>query len=197
MGPSYLWVYPTIVTGLWLAWFAYWIISSQTAKETARVESAVSRAMHLVPLLAGIFLIAAAPQFFARWPWLSIHVLPWNTDTYWCGVAPLVAGLAFTVWARVHLGRNWSGIVTLKQGHELVRSGPYRWVRHPIYTGLIIAFLGTAVAYNALRCFVGVALIAASFVRKLHVEERFMRAQFGEEYSRYAASTAALLPLVY
>jgi protein-S-isoprenylcysteine O-methyltransferase Ste14 len=197
MGPSYLWVYPTIVTGLWLAWLAYWIVSSQAAKETARAESAVSRGMHLVPVLAGAFLIGGAPQFFARWPWLSMHVLPWNLDTYWWGVALLAGGLAFTVWARVHLGRNWSGIVTLKQGHELVRSGPYRWVRHPIYTGLIIAFLGTAVAYNALRCFLGVVLCAAAFVLKLHVEERFMRERFGEEYSRYAASTAALLPLVY
>ena len=96
-----------------------------------------------------------------------------------------------------HLGRNWSGIITVKEGHELIRTGPYRWIRHPIYTGLLVAFLGHAIAFNALRCFLGVLLCAVSLLRKMRIEERFMLEQFGDEYSRYAAKTAALLPLVY
>ena len=72
-------------------------------------------------------------------------------SAYWIGLALLCAGLAFAVWARVELGRNWSGSVTVKEGHELIRSGPYAYVRHPIYTGLIAALIGTAVIIGTLR----------------------------------------------
>ena len=197
MPASLRWIYPAVVAALWVVWFLYWMISARAAKETARSESGGSRAMHVIPLLLGVLLFASAPQLFARWPWVSMHVLPWRAETYWVGVALLAAGLAFTVWARVRLGRNWSGIITVKEGHELVRSGPYRWIRHPIYTGLMVAFLGHAIAYNELRCFLGVLLCVAALLRKMSIEERFMREQFGEEYSRYAATTAALVPLVY
>jgi protein-S-isoprenylcysteine O-methyltransferase Ste14 len=190
-----VWIYPAVVSGLWTAWILYWYASARGTKATARVESAGSRWMHLLPLITGVLLVLYSP--IVPWPAMRAHVLPWGTSAYWIGVALLAAGLAFTVWARVHLGRNWSGIVTLKEGHELIRSGPYRWVRHPIYTGLLTAFVGNAIAYNAAGSFIGVALCGVSLVRKLRIEERFMRERFGEEYSRYAASTAALVPLVY
>ena len=106
----------------------------------------------------------------------------------------LAAGLAFSVWARVHLGTNWSGEVTVKQGHELIRSGPYAWVRHPIYTGLILALLGTAVTTNRVAAVLGMAIIVASFVLKLRAEEVFMRETFPGEYERYAAAVPALVP---
>jgi protein-S-isoprenylcysteine O-methyltransferase Ste14 len=191
------WIYPAITSALWVAWFTYWMVSSRNTKEIARIESAGSRAKHLVPLIVGCVLFAGPPQLFPSWPWLSMHVLPWNAYTYWTGVALLASGFAFSIWAREHLGRNWSGIITVKEGHELIRTGPYRWIRHPIYTGLLVAFLGHAIAFNALRCFLGVLLCAVSLLRKMCIEERFMREQFGDEYSRYAAKTAALLPLVY
>src|SRR5579862_8366017 len=130
MSASQVWIYPAIITGMWLAWLVFWRVSAQGGKPTARVESAGSRFMHLLPLFAGICLLGMSPV--THLPVLSEHALPWSRRTYWFGVALQAAGLAFTVWARVHLGRNWSGMVTLKEGHELVRSGPYRWVRHPI-----------------------------------------------------------------
>lgn len=195
MNAGAMWIYPSVITAMWLAWVVFWLVSASSAKVTARVESAQSRLLHLVPLLAGIFLIEQSPV--APWRVLSMHALPGTLATYWCGATLQAAGLLFTVWARLRLGRNWSGIVTLKQGHELIRTGPYRWVRHPIYTGLLVAFLGNAICANAVGSFIGVAICGAAFVRKLRIEEGFLRTQFGEEYSLYAAETRALLPLLY
>jgi protein-S-isoprenylcysteine O-methyltransferase Ste14 len=98
------------------------------------------------------------------------------------------------VWARVYIGRNWSGTVTLKEGHELIRSGPYALVRHPIYTGLLLAFTGTAIACGDPAAVIGLALVLASFLYKLRIEEGFMRAVFPEQYASYAARVPALVP---
>ena len=99
------------------------------------------------------------------------------------------------MWARVHLGRNWSGSVTVKEGHELIRSGPYRYVRHPIYTGLLAAVLGSAIASGTVRALLGLLIIAAALLRKLRVEERFMRETFPGEYQRYARTDAGAHPV--
>jgi protein-S-isoprenylcysteine O-methyltransferase Ste14 len=115
---------------------------------------------------------------------------------FWVGAALTAAGLLFTVWARVHLGTNWSGTVTLKRGHELITSGPYAFVRHPIYTGLLLAFLGSALARDEWRGVLALALVALALWRKLRNEERWMREQFGDAYSAYSKRVAALVPRV-
>src|SRR5262249_43347196 len=148
-----------LIVGLWLAWLAYWIAAARGVKDTRRQESAASRATHVVPLvLAGALLASSRLPV----PWLQHRLLPATAAAYWAGVAVLAAGLGFTVWARQHLAGNWSGTVTLKRDHELIRSGPYGWVRHPIYTGLLTAVLGTAVAMNDWRGTLGLALLAAA-----------------------------------
>jgi protein-S-isoprenylcysteine O-methyltransferase Ste14 len=110
------------------------------------------------------------------------------------GVALVIIGLAFAVWARAHLGSNWSGTVTIKQDHELIRSGPYAYVRHPIYTGLLAALLGTTVASGTVHAAVGLAIITVALIRKSRVEERFMREIFPDAYPRYSAEVPALIP---
>ena len=92
------------------------------------------------------------------------------------------------------LAGNWSGTVTLKQDHSLTRTGPYRLVRHPIYTGILTALLGSAIAEAERRGFAGLALIILAFLRKIAIEERFLIAQFGEAYARYRAEVSALIP---
>ena len=184
-------IYRQLMLGLWLAWLLYWVISALSAKTTRRRESLGSRLSHVVPLLIGVALIV--------WPrvpsdWLSLRLLPHRPLTYAVGVALLVLGLAFTVWARLHLGRNWSGTVTLKEGHELIRSGPYAYVRHPIYTGLLVALLGSAVACGELRAMIGLSVVAGAFIRKLRIEERLMREIFPGQYQRYCAQVPALVP---
>jgi protein-S-isoprenylcysteine O-methyltransferase Ste14 len=184
-------LYRHLIAFLWLTWALYWSVSALSNKTTQRRESIGSRLSHLVPLSVGGVLIAwrDVPA-----PGLNLHLWPRPFAVYWIGVAILAAGLVFAVWARVHLGGNWSGSVTVKQGHELIRSGPYAYVRHPIYTGLLAAVLGTVIVSDTVRAVIGLAIIAAALVRKLSTEERFMRETFPGQYQRYSAEVPALIP---
>jgi protein-S-isoprenylcysteine O-methyltransferase Ste14 len=183
-------IYRQLMLGLWLTWVLYWVAAAFSAKTTQRRESLGSRLSHVVPLLVGVALIVW-PR--VPWEWLSLPVLP-HRPLYAVGLALLIPGLAFTVWARLHLGRNWSGTVTRKEGHELIRSGPYAYVRHPIYTGLLVALLGSAVACGELRAMIGLGVVAGAFIRKLRIEERFMREIFPGQYQRYCTEVPALVP---
>jgi protein-S-isoprenylcysteine O-methyltransferase Ste14 len=176
---------------LWFAWGAYWMASAVSNKSTRRRESPASRLLHIVPLTLGGMLLA---WYDMPGAWLAQRLWGRSLTAWWVGFALLGAGLAFSVWARVHLGRNWSGSVTVKEGHELIRSGPYAYVRHPIYTGLLAAVLGTAIASGSVRAALGFLIIAAALLRKLRVEEGFMRETFPGEYERYSAALPALVP---
>jgi protein-S-isoprenylcysteine O-methyltransferase Ste14 len=131
-----------------------------------------------------------------RLTWLDQRFLPPTMIAYWLGLIMLAVGIAFAVWARHDLGRNWSGTVTVKQDHELIRSGPYRLVRHPIYTGLLLAILGTAVAFGEWRGLLAFGLLTGSLLLKLRIEERFMGESFPDEYARYRAEVPALIPFI-
>jgi protein-S-isoprenylcysteine O-methyltransferase Ste14 len=178
---------------LWLAWLAYWFFAALNVKRTRRREGIGSLILN-----RGLLAICALLLAFERQPlsWLSARFLPLSMVFYWIGLVMLAAGLAFAIWARRHLGRNWSANVTVKRDHELIRSGPYRLVRHPIYTGLLLAILGTAVAIGEWRSLIAFALITVGFVLKLKTEERFMSETFGEQYARYRAEVPALIPFV-
>jgi protein-S-isoprenylcysteine O-methyltransferase Ste14 len=183
--------YRQLMLWLWSAWFVYWVVCALSVKSTQRRESLGSRLSHVVPLLTGVALILW-PR--VPWQWLSLRLLPPGPLQVALGLVLLALGLAFTVWARVYLGRNWSGMVTVKEGHELIRSGPYAYVRHPIYTGLLVALLGSAVACGELRALIGLGIVAGAFIRKLRIEERFMRELFPQQYPRYCAEVPALIP---
>ncbi len=184
--------YRQLILGLWLAWLLYWLVTAAVVKPTRRRESSGSRISHWLPLLLGIYLVS--------WPnvragWLSRQLFPDVPLRYALATVVVALGLAFTVWARMHLSGNWSGSVTQKEGHELIRSGPYSHVRHPIYTGLILALIGSAIALGEPRGFLGVLLALGAWVRKLRIEEGFMREIFPGQYERYAAEVPALVPL--
>ena len=180
------------IPALWVAWLLYWSVAAFGAKANRREESFASRLSHIVPLALGIALLATLHVPFA---WLATRILPPSAVWFWLGLALVVLGLAFSVAARVWLGNNWSGMVTLKQDHELIRSGPYRWVRHPIYTGLLLAILGSAIALGEWRGLVALVLVAVAFLRKVAIEERFLTQQFGAAYARYRAEVPALVPM--
>jgi protein-S-isoprenylcysteine O-methyltransferase Ste14 len=120
--------------------------------------------------------------------------VPWLA---WTSVALAVAGLGLTWWARVHLGRQWSVAVTLKADHTLVRTGPYAITRHPIYTGLLLPLAATALVFDTLSAWLGLALLAAGLVLKLRQEERLLSAHFGAAYRTYQSQVRALLPGIW
>jgi protein-S-isoprenylcysteine O-methyltransferase Ste14 len=187
-------LYDNLIPILWVAWCVYWYVSSRDTKASRRVESPGSRAAHILPLI-----VAAALLWLPTLPggFLCGRLLPRTPTTYLVGVALVAIGLGFSVWARVHLGRNWSGIVTLKEGHELIRSGPYALARHPIYTGLLLAFAGSALARDEWRGVLAVAIVFVALWRKLRLEERWMVETFGDAYQRYRADVKALIPFVF
>jgi len=183
--------YKFLFPALWIAFFVYWGVRSASVKPTERLEPASSRITRLLLLLCTIALLALprVPLAFLNQRFLSSGAWP-----FWTGAAITVAGLLFCVAARQHLGNNWSQAVTVKKDHELITSGPYALVRHPIYTGMLLGLAGTAVAVAEWRGLVAVALAFIALWSKLTLEEKWMREHFGSSYEEYSRRVAALVP---
>ena len=182
-----------IMSALWIAWLIYWTVSAIRVKPAVWREPALSRALHWVLLLLAVLLLDA-PGWFP--PAFTQRIWPSSDMLTLAGTVLVALGLGFTVWARLHLGRNWSGSVTVKDEHSLVRSGPYRRVRHPIYTGLLLAIAGTALPIGEVRGPVALLLVLAAFLWKIRVEEQRMSETF-PDYVGYRRESAALIPFVY
>jgi protein-S-isoprenylcysteine O-methyltransferase Ste14 len=178
---------------LWLGWLLYWWVSARSVKLTRWREPLASQLLHRVPLMLAAILLAAPGWLPAA---LNRRFLPPGPLLPSLGVMLLAAGLGFSIWARRHLGENWSSDVAVKEGHALVRSGPDGRLRHPIYTGLLLAFLGTGLAIGEWRAVLAVPLALVAFGLKSWREEQQMRRIF-PEYERYRRETAALIPFVY
>ena len=174
--------------GLWIVLSVYWELAARHASQPATRESGASRALHLALVGAGqLVLLLPIPGLRARW----VAPLP---AVIAVGLAIEVAAVAFSIWARRTLGRHWSGAITTKVGHELIRSGPYRWVRHPIYTGMFALSIGTALVSGEMHTLVGFALLIVAFARKIALEERLLARTFGAEWQDYRATTKAVVP---
>lgn len=176
---------------LWLAFCVIWLVSALKTKPAQQRESISSRLSYTVFVFAAFYLVFG--KEITR-PWLRIHLFPPNRLSEVLGVALTAAGIGFAVWARFYLGGNWSGTVTVKVGHELVRTGPYRFVRHPIYTGLIVALLGTALQRAQVRDLIAILLLYVGFKMKSKIEEHAMISTFGAEYAEYSRRTGAIVP---
>lgn len=184
--------YRHLIAWLWIAVALYWAIASFGTKRTARREPVASRLLYVAALVLGGVLLAWHHSVWGQV--LDLRLWPRAPLPYFIGLAVLVAGLAFAVWARVHLGRNWSGNVTVKEGHELIRTGPYGYVRHPIYTGFLTGVLGTTICSGTLRAALALAIIGTALIVKLRAEERFMRETFPGQYEKYSEEVPALVP---
>jgi len=183
-------IHSYLFAAMWLGYIAYWWAMSRNVKVTERSESGSSRLIRLLAIACAVALLwpSRVPL-----PLLQERFLPPGAWCFWTGAAVTAAGL-FSVWGRRHLGRNWSQSVTVKEGHELITSGPYALVRHPIYTGLLLGFLGCAVARGEWRGLAAVAIVLSILWRKLSLEEKWMRAQFGQSYEAYCRHVSALVP---
>ena len=189
-----LWFYQLSFPVVWISFFLYWQIKAANTKATQRLEPAASRILRVLIFLLAIVLLSTTR---IPLPWLYLPLWPVGLWPFWLGAAVTIAGLLFAVWARQHLGRNWSRSVTIKQDHELITTGPYAAVRHPIYTGVLTGFLGMAIAISQVRGFIVFVLVFLVFWLKLRMEEQWMRSQFGDVYVAYARQTAALMPYIF
>ncbi len=179
------------VNDLWIVFAAYWLISAFKRKKTKQRESIQQRMLYIAPILIAVFFLYNPSANFG---WLGTYFAPHTLGIQWAGVAVMAAGLAFAVWARVHLGTNWSGVVTLKEGHELIRTGPYRSVRHPIYTGILIGFLGSAIVNGQVRGLIALAIIWGSFYIKARREEALLAQEFGPKFEEHTRHTGMFAP---
>lgn len=177
-----------------MAFLLLWTAVALTAKRTELKEDHGSRALHILIELAAFYLLW--PQHFA-WRWPNAHILPDTLTTVFFGWVMFLGGLAFALWARSMLGRNWSANVTIKVGHTLIRNGPYGIVRRPIYTGLLTAMLGTAIIENELHTYLAVPIALLGWKTKSLVEERFMQRQFGHEYLVYQHQVKGIVPYLW
>jgi len=185
----YAWLIPVI----WLVWLSFWIFSSRDVGTTSEREPPMSRRIHLSLVGAAIALIAL-PVF--RRGLLGWHWLPATAFVFFIGAAILVAGCIFAIWARRYLGTNWSGTISVKEEHELVRNGPYAFARHPIYTGFIMGIAGTAIALGELRGILAFLLFLVAYLRKIRIEEKWLIAHFGQSYEDYRKDVRALIPFI-
>ena len=180
---------------IWTVFWVLWVLPAVFGKRTIRRQTSGSRILQIILLLVAYVLIVNGGL---GWNWLNQRLVPAGSGfRLRSGYGLLLAGMLFAGWARVFLGGNWSSNVTLKQDHTLIQSGPYRIVRHPIYTGLLVALLGTAIALGELRCFIGVILAAVAWKMKSINEEALMVEEFGDQYTRYRLQVKGLVPYLW
>jgi protein-S-isoprenylcysteine O-methyltransferase Ste14 len=187
------WLYVSFFPTIWIAFLLYWEVKARHTKATQRLEPVASRIVRSLVILSAVALLML-PRI--PLPWLYLPLWPSGFWPFWLGAAFTVVGLLFAVWAREYLGANWSRSVTIKQDHQLVMNGPYALVRHPIYTGLLAAILGSVIALAQLRGLIAFALFSLVLWAKLRVEEEWMRGQFGASYEAYSRRVAAVVPFI-
>jgi protein-S-isoprenylcysteine O-methyltransferase Ste14 len=179
------------IVGCWIVFGAFWAITALGTKRTVERQDMSSRLSHTIPIVVGAWLLVKGTSDPEP---LGDRVIPHTVPVLAAGLTLTVAGLALALWARVTLGGNWSGIVTFKEDHELIRHGPYGHVRHPIYSALLLMVLGSALAIGTLGALVGLPLIGLGVWLKVRQEEALMAQHFPAEYTSYRSQVRALIP---
>jgi protein-S-isoprenylcysteine O-methyltransferase len=183
-----------VISTCWGAFLLVWVLAALFTKRTAYHQSGARRLRYLLPIVLGWYLFFRG---YRLGPPFNIHIIP-ETDAILVGAAVLcLCGVSFCLWARAVLGRNWSGTITLKENHELIVRGPYRLVRHPIYTGLLAMLIATAIEQGHIAAMLGLVLMFVSFWIKLSDEEEVMLGQFSDQYRAYQLRTKRIVPFVF
>lgn len=176
---------------LWVLLLVLWAAAAPFAKKIVLQEPTLTWLAQMAAFVAAMYLLVFPPLPIA---WLNRPLFPATVLICLIGAGLVTVGIAFVAWARLTLGRNWSSSSALKQDHELIRSGPYRWVRHPIYTGLSVAILGSALEHGEVRSLLAVAICAIGFWSRIRAEEQLLMQQFQSEYTAYADEVPAFFP---
>ncbi len=175
----------------WMIWAICWLAMAFFNKSTKRSESVMQRFEHLLPAMVGFALIFREGFGGA---WLARPIFVAGPTLLLLCVMVTMLGLLFSVWARLALGANWSGSVTIKSNHQLIRRGPYRSIRHPIYTGMLAALLAVAITQGLWSGAVGFALVFFALYRKARREELFLSQEFGDGFAEHRQHTGMFLP---
>lgn len=175
----------------WVIFLLYWFISARKLKAVKEREPHAERIVYMAFMVTTYFLMF---NDFLSFGWLGRRFIPASPLLGAIGVAVTFAGIALAIWARWHLGQNWSATVTVKEGHELIRSGPYERIRHPIYTGMLTGFAGTALALGEYRGLLALAIATTCFFLKARKEERYLVKEFGERFEEHIRRTGMFLP---
>jgi len=176
--------------GCWVIFSLYWDVAAKNSTPAKSSEAKASRGIHVFLANVSLILIAVPIHGFGRF-------LPASPLVMVVGLALEIAGLSLAIWARRHLGRNWSGEITIKQEHQLIQTGPYRHLRHPIYTGLLTMYVGMTIATGEWLGLLGLAVGLMAYWRKTRIEEATLSAAFGAEYETYRADTWAIVPGIF
>lgn len=175
----------------WIVFLVYWLVSALKRKDAKRKESWPERMRHVLPMAAAYTLMFAE---VAHYRWLGARFVPPFELFGIIGTIVTIAGIGLAIWARWHLGTNWSATISIRADHELIHSGPYRRIRHPIYTGMLLAFAGTALALGEVRGVIAFGIVLTAFYFKARKEESFLRQEFGERFAEHAQRTGMFLP---
>jgi protein-S-isoprenylcysteine O-methyltransferase Ste14 len=184
-------VFRLLIQVPWIVFLIYWIARAFNTRATREKEPFASRYGVLAVEIAGYLLIFGVRTRIA---FLEARVFSHSFARAVVGVILTWAGIALTIWARRHLAENWSARVTIKEGHELIRTGPYAHFRHPIYSGLILATFGSALAIAKWRCVFGLCLVVAGYWFKARKEEAMLEQKFGEPFREHKRHTGFLIP---
>jgi protein-S-isoprenylcysteine O-methyltransferase Ste14 len=180
-----------LIEGPWIVFVAYWAVGALKTRRTKRKESFASRYGILFLEIIGFVLLFSDD---AEIGFLGRPVIHRTYALAVTGVVLTWAGIALVLWARWHLGQYWSARITIKEDHKLIRTGPYARLRHPIYSGLDLAAIGSALAIDQWRCVIGICLIVLGYVIKAKREEAMLAAQFGADFQEHCRHTGFLLP---
>jgi protein-S-isoprenylcysteine O-methyltransferase Ste14 len=176
----------------WLLFAAYWLVTALGSKKPSKTESPSGRIGHIAFMAVAFFLLYdPAPPFL---DWLNRSFIPDERWIVWLGAWLTLAGAFFAIWARATIGKEWSAEVQIKEGHQLIRSGPYAHIRHPIYTGILLAVAGSAVSIGEYRALLALGIMWIGFARKAKKEESFLAAQFGPAFDEHQRRTGFFLP---
>lgn len=183
-----------VINTSWGVFFVVWVVAALFTKRTVYREASFQRLRYVVPIVIGWFLLFRGGR---RLPYpLNLPIIP-HIDAIVAAAAILcVFGLGVCLWARAVLGRNWSGVVTLKEEHELIVRGPYQFVRHPIYTGLLTMLAATVIYQGHLGGIIGLVLVFVSLWIKLSEEEELMLKQFPDQYAAYRERVKRIIPFL-
>jgi protein-S-isoprenylcysteine O-methyltransferase Ste14 len=180
-----------IVDGFWFVWVVYWVIAATRKKRTHHRDSPAFQVPQILLTLLGFGLLS---KNWLRFGPLDERFVPTEPAFLAAGIALTFTGLAFAIWARVHLGRNWSGGVRIGLEHELIRSGPYARIRHPIYTGMLAGVFGTSIVIGRWHSLLGAGLMTLGFWLKARREEALLAREFGEKFEEQRRRTGVFFP---